>query len=106
MAKPYLKKYTLILVRIVAKIVDLRSKKAGVCSDFLENCKILKKNLHWEKDFYRLALLYKEKNHWACRYLLTLLYIEYGEKSLGLQILVAKNNHYRQRVLIVKLFKG
>jgi hypothetical protein len=33
----------LILVKIIAKIADLGSKKAGLSSDFWENCMILKK---------------------------------------------------------------
>jgi hypothetical protein len=46
------------LGKIIAKIVDLGSKKAGLSSDFWENCIIFKENFNWEEAFFR-SLLYK-----------------------------------------------
>jgi hypothetical protein len=51
-----------MLVKIIAKIADLGSKKAGLSSDFWENCLILKKIFNWENAFY-WGLLYKQENY-------------------------------------------
>jgi hypothetical protein len=48
----------LILGKIIAKIADLGSKKAGLSSDFWENCMILKKISIGKRPFFR-SLLYK-----------------------------------------------
>jgi hypothetical protein len=48
----------LILGKIIAKIADLGSKKAGLSSDFWEKCMILKKISNWEEALFR-SLLYK-----------------------------------------------
>jgi hypothetical protein len=45
---------SLILGKIIAifNIADLGSKKAGLSSDFWENCMILKKSSIWKRPFY------------------------------------------------------
>jgi hypothetical protein len=48
----------LILGKLIAKIADLGSKKAGLSSDFWGNCMILKKNFNLEEAYFR-SLLYK-----------------------------------------------
>jgi hypothetical protein len=48
----------LILGKIIAKNANLGSKKAGLSSDYWENCMILKKKFNWKEAFYR-SQLYK-----------------------------------------------
>jgi hypothetical protein len=47
----------LILGKIIAKIADLGSKKAGLRSDFWENCMILKKISIGKKPFFGVCYI-------------------------------------------------
>jgi hypothetical protein len=47
----------LILGKIIAKIADLGSKKAGLSSDFWENCMILKKISIGKRPFFGVCYI-------------------------------------------------
>jgi hypothetical protein len=47
----------LTLGKIIAKIADLGSKKAGLSSDFWENCMIFKKISIGKRPFFRFCYL-------------------------------------------------
>jgi hypothetical protein len=52
----------LILGKIITKIANLGSKKAGLKSGFLGKLHDLKENFNWEEAFYQ-RMLNKQENH-------------------------------------------